>query len=115
MRGDKEPLSALLSEPVCSWSPLGSLGVWMVGFLPTWLPTPPGQADTTKVLGLVVGETLAAASERVLPALTHLRASFQALRLLRCPAWKSAVPLLDPEIWVQMNVRQEGSWWPQPG
>lgn len=31
--------------------------------------TPPGQADATEVLGVVAAETLAGASERVLPTL----------------------------------------------
>lgn len=82
-------------EPVCSLTPLGSPCVWVVGSLPPLLLTPPSQADTTKGLGWAVGETLAGASAGALPALTHLRAPFGALRLPRCPAWKSLVPLLD--------------------
>lgn len=41
-RRDKEALSLSLTQPACSWTPLGSPLVWVVGSLPTLLPTSPG-------------------------------------------------------------------------
>lgn len=41
MRRDKEALSLVLMEPVCSWTPLGSPSFWVEGSLPTLLLTPP--------------------------------------------------------------------------
>lgn len=66
MRRDKEALSLVLMEPVCSWTPLGSPSFWVEGSLPTLLLTPPSLADTTKVLGLVVRDILAGDFAKVL-------------------------------------------------